>query len=174
MKKISVKKPEGEIPVEHERRWKIDLRIFIAHILFINYPAYQIEQGYIKQGGGRRNIRIRRQKDQKNGEELYTLTVKSEKGISRREDERKIDEKIYRKLKGKVECSLVKTRYKIPYQGIIIELDIFSDGYVHAEIEFPSHAEAVAYIAPSFFGDDVTAVSGHGCHALAKYGIPKD
>ena len=52
-----------------------------------------------------------------------------------------------------------KTRYKIPYRELIIELDVFSGhhkGLALAEVEFHSEQEADSFSPPEWFGKEVT------------------
>lgn len=54
---------------------------------------------------------------------------------------------------------LRKTRYEILYGDYVVDLDIFAggnDGIVVAEVEFPTEAEARAFIPPDWFGIEVT------------------
>ena len=72
-----------------------------------------------------------------------------------------LDRDSYEHLKEKVDGILIsKTRYIIPLEnGLKIELDHFKsphEGLYLAEIEFPSVEEAKAYVAPEWFGQDVT------------------
>ena len=52
-----------------------------------------------------------------------------------------------------------KTRYCIPYQNYMIELDIFHDRYeglILAEVEFDSVEESKLFEKPSWFLEDVS------------------
>ena len=55
---------------------------------------------------------------------------------------------------------ITKDRYVIPEKdGLFIELDVFHgeyEGVLLAEVEFPTEEAANAYIAPEWFGEDVT------------------
>ena len=66
----------------------------------------------------------------------------------------------YEHLKAKIDGHLIyKRRYKIPYQSYTIELDIFlapqKDLWL-AEVEFSSKSDALSFIAPDWFGEEVT------------------
>ena len=66
----------------------------------------------------------------------------------------------YDHLRPKIDGHLIsKTRYLIPYQGLTIELDDFHipfDDLLIAEVEFATEEEALTFIPPKWFGEDVT------------------
>jgi len=54
---------------------------------------------------------------------------------------------------------LVKDRYKLPVQDHIAEFDVLRgdlDGFVMIEVEFTSEADRDAFVAPDYFGADIT------------------
>ena len=115
-------------------------------------PRHIIEQGYLNTSPV---VRIRRQDD------TYVLTYKGGGLMERVEYNLPLDRDSYEHLKEKVDGILIsKTRYIIPLEnGLKIELDHFKnphEGLYLAEIEFPSVEEAKAYVAPEWFGRDVT------------------
>lgn len=120
------------------------------------YPHTEIEQGYLCTSP---TVRIRKAGD------VYWLTVKehadtNSTAIHNREEEFKLTENQYNHLKNKCDGRLVnKTRYKIPLDNYTAELDIFHeyhDGLRLVEVEFPSTVEADNFMAPSWFGSDVS------------------
>ena len=123
-----------------------------------SYPHTEIEQGYLSTSP---TLRIRRMGDS------YILTVKerrhtSTSAIVNREEEFAMTVDSYERLKAKCDGSLVsKTRYRIPLScGLTAELDIFHgvhEGLQLVEVEFPSVEAADAFVAPAWFGDDVSA-----------------
>ena len=69
----------------------------------------------------------------------------------------------YEHLKGKVDGRLIsKTRHVIPIETesrLKIELDIFHgnlEPLMLAEVEFPYEESANSFVAPEWFGEDVT------------------
>ena len=78
----------------------------------------------------------------------------------REEIEMPLSEKSFQSLYSKKEgIAIEKSRYTIPDQGYTIELDVFHgpyQGFVMAEVEFPTLEEAKAYSAPDWFGKEVT------------------
>lgn len=122
------------------------------------YSSHEIEQGYLC---GNPVIRIRKRDDD------YIFTYKSRLGIEKvkgvcacKEVELPLTKEGFYHLKEKVDgIWLRKTRYKIPYQGFIIELDIFHDEYdglILAEVEFESVLQSENFEPPSWFGENVS------------------
>lgn len=122
-----------------------------------SYPHTEIEQGYLITSP---TLRIRRMGDS------YILTVKERRrtsttAIVNREEEFAMTADSYTSLKARCEGIMVcKTRYRIPLSGgLIAELDIFHgvhEGLRLVEVEFPSEEGADAFVAPAWFGDDVS------------------
>lgn len=117
-----------------------------------NYPCDTLEQAYIITEPV---LRIRKKNDS------YILTYKG-KGLMKREEvEFPLTKEAYDKLLTKTDGNIItKTRYKIPEQdNLTIELDIFSgilEGLYLAEVEFPTEEAALSYVAPDWFGPEVT------------------
>lgn len=100
-------------------------------------------------------VRIRRE-----GEE-YWLTYKSAGLMVREEANLPLTEEAFAHLLQKADgFTITKTRYFLPLsEHRTIELDIFHGHLaplMTAEVEFASEAEANAFIAPDWFGKDVT------------------
>ena len=120
------------------------------------YPHSEIEQGYLCTSP---TVRIRRMGD------AFWLTVKERTrtfstAIHNREEEFRLSQDGYNHLKSKTDGRFVeKTRYKIPIDGLTAELDIFHgchEGLMLVEVEFPSTERADSFVAPSWFGKDVS------------------
>lgn len=118
-----------------------------------DYPHRTLEQGYLCTGPV---VRVR-----KDGER-YELTYKSKGFMAREEYNLPLTEAAYFHLAQKIDGRMItKERYCIPYlDKYTIELDIFK-GYhaplILAEIEFPTIEDAVSFLPPDWFGEDVTA-----------------
>lgn len=114
----------------------------------------RIVQGYICRTGGRTvRVRIR-------GEKGF-LTIKGpsmDGGISRFEWEHEIPvEEAYELMELCQEGRINKTRYLVPYEGHLFEVDEFYDenqGLVIAEVELTSADES--FVTPPFLGQEVT------------------
>lgn len=128
-----------------------------------SFPSSQIEQGYLCTEPV---VRIRRQ------DEEYWLTYKSKGLMVREEYNLPLTGEAYEHLKSKTDGKLIsKQRYRIPYQGYMIELDLFSSplpDLILAEVEFPSEEEALQFRKPDWFGDDVTSSPEYHNSNLSK------
>lgn len=117
-----------------------------------SYKARKIEQAYLCTDPV---VRVRRDNDD------YYLTYKSKGMIVREEYNLPLTKEAYGHLLAKVDGNIItKTRYEIPEKdNLTIELDVFEgkfDGLLLAEVEFASEEEALCYIPPEWFGEDVS------------------
>lgn len=116
-----------------------------------NVESFKIEQSYVSINP---EIRIRRENDK------YFYTKKGEGTLSRIEKNTIIDVSTYNNLKNKIKGNTIyKTRYKLPLDELVAELDIYEDyleGLMVVEVEFSSLAEAYIFSAPYYFGEDIT------------------
>lgn len=121
------------------------------------YPHVEIEQGYLCTSP---TLRIRR------AGEAYILTVKEKvrtesTAIQNREEEFALTADRYAHLRTKCDGQLIrKTRYRVPLDGgLTAELDVFHGahaGLLLVEVEFPTLQAADAFVAPAWFGPDVS------------------
>ncbi len=117
-----------------------------------SYKARKIEQAYLCTDPV---VRVRRDND------VYYLTYKSKGMIVREEYNLPLTKEAYGHLLAKADGNIItKTRYEIPEKdNLTIELDVFEgkfDGLLLAEVEFSSEEEALGYIPPEWFGEDVS------------------
>lgn len=134
-----------------------------------NYKGKLVKQGYISTDPV---IRIRKMDD------LYTLTVKSKGHLVRQEFELDLTPEQFNELWEKVHDVYVwKTRYFIPLDAThVAELDVYYEDLedlLTVEVEFDSIRDAEKFIAPEWFGKDVTHDSRYKNNHLAVYGLPK-
>ncbi len=157
---------KAKVGPEIERRW--DVKYLPKN--HSQYPHDRILQGYLYTRNGR-SIRIRKVGDK------YYQTVKEGTGIKKDEAEIEIPELMYKMLwKEAKERDLEKTRYRIPYNGFIIELDIYHGklkGFMTVEVEFNSKEEARKFIPPDWFGVELTGIKEFSNKSLATEGISK-
>ena len=125
-----------------------------------NYEKKEIEQGYLCT---RPVVRIRKSNDS------FFLTYKSgplqEGGNDTRvnqEIEAPLSKEGYNHLRKKVDNHLIsKTRYLIPLSdGHMGELDIFHeklDGLYFIEVEFADEEDAMNFVPPEWFGENVSS-----------------
>lgn len=112
----------------------------------------EIEQGYLSFTP---EIRIRRKG------EKYFITEKGDGTQTREELETEIDYVTYKILSNLVKGSIIKkTRYKITLDDeLTAELDVYHellDSLFTVEVEFRSEEQANSFIAPNWFGNDIT------------------
>ena len=136
------------------------------------YSFKVIEQGYLCHNP---TIRIRK------SNEDYILTYKSKISSKNKEGapninnevELPLTEEAYYKLKEKTEGNIVhKIRYLIPLEsGLTVELDVFNDklkGLIFAEVEFPDEDSAYDFIAPDWFGKELSMDKRFSNYYLSK------
>ena len=132
---------------------------FLVNELPVNlskYEIWEIEQCYLCTAP---TIRIRKKNDS------YILTYKNHVPSAdalcvAEETELPLTKKAFEHLKKKCDGRCIqKSRYRIPYEKWVIELDVFHgdyEGFHLAEVEFPSTEESKMFQPPSWFGEDVS------------------
>lgn len=128
------------------------------------YPHREIEQGYLSVAPV---VRIRKSDDD------YILTYKGGGMMVREEYNLPLNRAAYEHLRPKADGILIhKIRYHIPYQEkYTIELDVFLDDLaplILAEVEFPTKEEALQFVPPDWFGEDVTFSSEYHNSVLSR------
>ena len=137
--------------VEVERKWLVPEAPADA----LAAPSDLIEQGYVTIGSDGAETRLRRR-----GERCF-LTVKSGLGMSRAEHEVELSIDQFEALWPATEgVRLIKRRYQVPGEdGRLIELDVYEGelaGLTVAEVEFDDPWGAESFVAPYWFGREVT------------------
>lgn len=134
------------------------------------YPHQYIHQGYIAIDQTGTEVRLRQMGDE------FFQTVKIGTGKTRLESEIQITraqfEALWHTTQGK---RVEKTRYSIPYEGVTIELDVYSGvlkGLMTAEIEFTDIQSSQIFEPPAWIGIEVTYDARFKNQALAIAGIP--
>lgn len=102
------------------------------------------------------------------------LTVKGGRGLVRREVSIPLTDDQFDEMWALTAGRRVsKRRWVIPYDAVLLEIDVFDedlDGLVIVEIEFPSEQASAAFVAPGWFGREVTEDSRYRNAALATQG----
>ena len=133
-----------------------------------SFPHHEIIQGYYF-NEWEKLVRLRKKGNS------YFQTIKAGSGLVREEDEEMITQSIFEEERNNVEDrQLEKTRYEIPYEWKIIELDIYKGKLawlVVVEIEFPSEQEANTFNVPNRFGKELTEIPEMKNEYLAKFGM---
>ncbi|MHC4219069.1 MAG: CYTH domain-containing protein [Planctomycetota bacterium] len=123
--------PGGSTPLEIERKYLLERLPELPD----RAEAFHMEQGYLPDDPGR----LRRTVGP-DGAVVHTLTVKTGRGLVRREDERTISERQFQEQWPRTAGRrLAKTRYRIDEGGLVWEIDQY-DGLelVLAEVELPT------------------------------------
>ena len=150
---------------------EIERKFLTKHVPFdiTSYPFKQISQAYISFSP---TIRIRQ------SDEKYILTVKGKGHLAREEFELPLTKEDYDRLFLKTEGTpVVKKRYLVPVEGYTAEVDIYEGelaGLMTTEVEFPSLEAAESFVAPDWFGKDVSAEKAYKNTSLSLYGMPKE
>ncbi len=159
---------------EDEKKYLIDLND-VPHDLS-KCDTLQITQGYLTIDPGKSEERLRKQVHL-DGSVEYFYTKKAGSGEDRLEQEKPISEKEFEELwqQRTIPGIIEKTRYLIPDGNYLIELDIFHgkhEGLVMTEVEFKTPELKKNFIAPSWFGREVTLDKRFKNQALVLYGLP--
>jgi CYTH domain-containing protein len=127
----------------------------------------RVEQGYVALDD-HAEVRVRRK-----GAE-HTLTIKSEPGLTRVEEELAIDAERFASLWALTEGRrVVKTRHNVALGELTAEVDVYEGdlgGLVTAEVEFPSEEASRAFAAPDWLGREVTGDPRYANRTLAVSG----
>jgi CYTH domain-containing protein len=152
---------------EVERKWKVTELPDLTGL-----KGKEVIQGYIAIAQDGTEVRVRQKGDR------YYETIKSDGALVRGEIEIELTKEQYDALwQATVGRRLEKTRYEIPCDGGTIELDVYKGalaGLVVAEVEFPSIRDSEKFIAPSWFGREVTEDKGFKNKNLALNGVPAE
>jgi adenylate cyclase len=153
--------------VEVERRWLVQE----ASPEALAAPAERIDQGYLTVGTDGAETRVRRRG------ERCVLTVKSGSGMVRQEREVELSVAQFDALWPATEDARVeKVRHVLQSEdGHVIEFDVYDGtlaGLMIAEVEFDDPWGAEAFVAPYWFGREVTAEPAYRNQNLALRGLP--
>ena len=114
---------------------------------------HKIEQAYLCTDPV---VRVRRE------DETCYMTYKGRGMLVREEYNLPLNKEAYEHLKEKADGNVIgKTRYLVPLDenGLIAEVDVFDAPFaplIMAEVEFESEEQANEFVAPEWFGEDVT------------------
>ena len=111
----------------------------------------RIRQTYLKKTGKGKERRLRRIEEDGRVSWVFTRKEKLTK-LSRIEDEREITEAEYRDFYAEAETELTKTRYSFPWEGHVMEIDVYPfeiggpglEGRAVLEVELRTESEAFA------------------------------
>ncbi len=115
--------------------------------LLENFSHSEIEQTYLLPNG---RVRARKYSDRT----VYTHTLKTAiTEVTRIEEEREVTAEEYislLKTADPIRKKIKKTRYLIPFNGFVFELDDFGESYTHALMEIELESEDTEFTLPNF------------------------
>ena len=131
---------------------EIERKFLVSKLPCLDGVRYsEIKQGYFSINPERRVRKM---------DNTYLLTEKGEGDMVREEKETEIDEKTASEYFAQSKTYIIeKTRYYLPYGEFTIELDIYGGkhkGLIVAEVEFKSEKQALDFVPPHWFGQDIT------------------
>ena len=151
--------------MEIERKWLV-----AAPPAAMPTAGQHIRQGYVARDGDV-EVRVRTIDD------TSLLTIKVGAGLVRREVELEIGAAEAGDLWPATEGRRIeKVRYRVPTGEHVAEVDVYEGalaGLRTVEVEFRSEADAASFVAPSWFGDEVTGDGRWSNASLATNGKPE-
>jgi CYTH domain-containing protein len=128
----------------------------------------RLVQGYLMTGPP--SVRVR------SADGVYTLTIKTGRGISRMEIEHPLTAAQFDGLFPDTVARIEKRRHRVDLgDGHVAELDLFDgalDGHRLVEVEFDDVDAAHRFVPPTWFGDEVTDDGRYTNASLAAHGWP--
>lgn len=125
-----------------------------------------IEQGYLSVKRDGTQIRLRKAGRQ------HSLTIKRGRGLTREETEIELTRDQFEQLwPSTAGFRLTKIRYDVPFGKYTIEIDVYRgrhEGLVVAEVEFRTEGECARFMAPDWFGAEVSGRSRYSNVRLAR------
>lgn len=143
----------------------------LNQIMNMKIKSEEILQAYLEIGKIEKRVRKR------GNSYFYTVKTIEKSDLFRGEEEKKITKKEFDELMVlRIGNSVSKRRYEIPIQNdLIAELDIYNEaleGLRIVEVEFPNIEMAKNFIAPEWFGEEVTYNKAFRNQSLALNGNP--
>ncbi len=133
---------------EVERKWLMDNFPKLNHI-----SKQVIKQGYLNFSP---EVRIR-SKQSESGLINYRLCIKSDGDLTRTEVEKELSKEEYDDLTVIMNGVTLHKDYRRYFLGTnILEVSQVDDSFYYAEIDFGPEDEANSFIAPDWFGEEVT------------------
>ena len=149
---------------------EIERKFLVREVPAGDHPASHIRQGYVAIASDGGEVRVR----DRGGD--CTLTVKHGVGVVREEHETVISADLFEALWPSTEGRRVeKRRVLVPLGRLTAEVDVFEGalaGLVVAEVEFATLEEAEAFVAPAWFGPEVSEDERYKNQSLALHGAP--
>lgn len=137
---------------------------------YAQFPQKEIDQGYFRHPKSGILTRVRRKGDR------YFQTQKKGTGLVREEKEIELNEEEFLTLWPLTSgWRLQKIRYEIPWDGFMVELDVYGpplSPFISAEVEFDSVEASRTFNPPPWMSKEVTEDVRYTNAHLAKHGLP--
>lgn len=151
----------GHLGIEVERKWLVDKKDLTK--IMENYDPWKVKQGYLNKGD-LYTIRYRSVNDKD-----FWLEIKSKGDLTREEYRYEISRIDFNTGFSKCKHKISKLRYMFMDGPHKLEIDVYDDyDFCTVEIEFLDELEAEKFVAPKWFGRDVTYESEYKNLNLAK------
>lgn len=136
--------------MEIERKWLME-----GFPTMPSVAQFLITQGYININP---EVRIRAKVNVKKSDINHKLCIKSDGDLTRIEVEKNLNLEEYKQLKSMINKKMIYKDYRVyDFDGYKLEVSCVDFGiFYYAEIEFESEEEANSFIAPSWFGKEIT------------------
>jgi CYTH domain-containing protein len=130
--------------------------------------VYEIEQIYLPTPKGI-SERVRRVDDGKKTTYIHTVKKKLS-ALTRSEFEEEISAEVYERMSCSCDERISKRRYRIPYGGRLLEIDIFPFWRTRAFCEVELESEDEDVVLPDFIKviEDVSEDNRYSNHSLAR------
>lgn len=165
---------EAIIPAENRKNVEIEKKYLVdqAPADLEQYPHQEIAQGYLAVDDQGNEVRIRKKGDR------FFQTLKTGTGQTRGEFEAEITaEQFHTFWPATASRRIEKTRYEIPYHDRITHFDVYGgalSGLMTAEVEFDDEEQGHQFVAPDWFGREVTEDKRFKNQNLALHGLPME
>ncbi len=137
--------------MEIEKKYLFIEGVDVSKLIDMSSRKYEIEQFYLNNSEGDVRYRAR--------DGVYFKTIKTGSGLAREEFEEEVPLEEYNEAlliakDDMLGAMIKKTRYIVPFEGLIYELDVFKDNLeslVLMEVEFNTVASALSHNLPDLF-----------------------
>lgn len=155
--------------MEIERKYLISSNLS-AETFGGNLQCYDIEQYYVRLGDIEERYRKKANKF------FHTIKKRTDNSLKREEIESECSYLDFETNKQNIIGNLIKKqRYIYVWKNYNLEIDIYKgplEGLRVGEVEFKTEQEAHDFIAPEFFGEEVTGDKRYSNQSLAFNGFP--
>lgn len=172
---LKLEQSEGGAELEDEFEIERKFEVKSLPLDLESYPHFELVAGYFDDNG--KTVRIRQEAE--DGQCKYYKEIKVGSGVKRKikGGKQEVTKEEFDRLWPKTKLRRVgKTRYVIPYEEFVIQLDVYHGdlaGCYTVEVEFDSVEEARRFTPPDWFGKERTKDKRYSSESLATLGWPE-